>query len=129
MAQRMGLASCITRRSPIIGRIAPKKRISHRRPDQAEFFNEIRRHQPSALRRPGRLVCAKLGRPRSSCERANSFHVGHQGSDEVNLFRMDHAPLPPICFAYASRETSQQPDRCAVVPLMGSRADGSTVRL
>ena len=30
---------------------------------------------------------------------------------------------------YAMRETSQRPDRCAVVPLMGSRAVGSTVRL
>ena len=34
------------------------------------------------------------------------------------------APLP-----YAMRDTSQRPDRCAVVPLMGSRAVGSTVRL
>ena len=30
---------------------------------------------------------------------------------------------------YAMRETSQRPDRCAVVPLMGSRMVGSTVRL
>ena len=30
---------------------------------------------------------------------------------------------------YGMRETSQRPDRCAVVPLMGSRAVGSTVRL
>ena len=30
---------------------------------------------------------------------------------------------------HAARDTSQRPERCAVVPLIGSRAAGSTVRL
>jgi hypothetical protein len=44
-AEAVNSASCITGRSPIIGRIslAREKRISDRRLDQAEFFNAIRR--------------------------------------------------------------------------------------
>jgi hypothetical protein len=57
-----------------------------------------------------------------------SGSTGHQRSDEANLFRMPQAPSPSYCSAYAIRETSQQPDRCAVVPLIGSRA-AATVRL
>ena len=34
-----------------------------------------------------------------------------------------------LCSTGVVRNTSQQPERCAVVPLMGSRAVGSTVRL
>jgi hypothetical protein len=44
-------------------------------------------------------------------------------------YRADSPPAALLRSLYAMGETSQGPDRCAVVPLMGSRAVGSTVRL
>jgi hypothetical protein len=75
--------------------------------------------------------------------RATDFAVANAGQAQRRSGRppqcsphwrlSNYDKISACCFAlwsaYVMRETSQQADRCAVVPLMGSRADGSTVRL
>ena len=55
------------------------------------------------------------------CRRALFPDLPERAAPEVD----PEGRAPP----HAARDTSHRPERCAVVPLIGSRAAGSTVRL
>ena len=94
-----------------------------------EENNEVRRREllsffTRALRSPEREARRAFGQLLAQGRRLAI-------ADEAALtpYRADSPPAALLRSLYATGETSQGPDRCAVVPLIGSRMVGSTVRL
>jgi hypothetical protein len=94
-----------------------------------EENNKIRRRELlSFFHGSASLSCREARRAFGNC----SLKAAASQSRPKRLRSVSSRLIPLlVCSAplYAMRETSQRPDRCAVVPLMGSRAVGSTVRL